>query len=169
MMVLNRWMVAAIVVGLASVAPGQSSSHPSKPKPSKPNIVQPDDGAPPDQAVKPDESAPLAQTPNYDPPPPPPPPPDPTPPVKTEAVKPEPVKQEPLRLPTRPMTPEEQELEKDSTRLLILARELKEEVEKAGIDTLSLDALRKAEEIQRLSKSLKERMRLQSQDVSTKQ
>jgi hypothetical protein len=60
------------------------------------------------------------------------------------------------------MTAEEQQLEKDSTRLLTLARELKDEVVKAGVDTLSLDALRKAEEIQRLSKDLKNRLRLQA-------
>jgi hypothetical protein len=66
------------------------------------------------------------------------------------------------------MTPEEQQLEKDSTRLLTLARELKEEVQKAGANTLSLSALRKADEIQRLSKDLKERLRLQSLGVPTK-
>jgi hypothetical protein len=36
---------------------------------------------------------------------------------------------------------------------------LKAEVEKAGSNTLSLAALRKADEIQKLSKSLKERMK----------
>ncbi len=71
-------------------------------------------------------------------------------------------KTEPPPQPLRPMTAEEQQLEKDSTRLLTLARELKDEVVKAGVDTLSLDALRKAEEIQRLSKDLKNRLRLQA-------
>jgi hypothetical protein len=74
---------------------------------------------------------------------------------KTEAPPPPPA-------PLRPMTPQEQQLEKDSTRLLSLVRELKEEVAKAGIDTLSLNALRKAEEIEKLSKSLKERLRSQA-------
>lgn len=60
------------------------------------------------------------------------------------------------------MTPQEQQLEKDSTRLLTLVRELKQEIAKAGADTLSLSALRKAEEIQKLSKDLKERLKLQA-------
>lgn len=54
------------------------------------------------------------------------------------------------------------QLEKDSTRLLALVRELKEEVSKAGMDTLSLTALRKAEEIERLTRSLKERLKSQA-------
>jgi hypothetical protein len=60
------------------------------------------------------------------------------------------------------MTAQEQQLEKDSTRLLTLVRELKDEIAKAGVDTLSLSALRKAEEIQKLSKNLKERLKLQA-------
>jgi hypothetical protein len=84
-----------------------------------------------------------------------------------ETSKAEPAKTEPPA-PMRPMTAEEQQLEKDSTRLLTLVRELKEEVAKAGANTLSLDALRKADEIQRLSKDLKERLRLQSQVMPTK-
>jgi hypothetical protein len=40
-----------------------------------------------------------------------------------------------------------------------LVKELKVEVDKAGGNTLSLAALRKADEIQRLSKSLKDRMK----------
>jgi hypothetical protein len=61
--------------------------------------------------------------------------------------------------PPPPGTPEEQQLRKDSDHLLQLVQELKAEVEKAGSNTLSLAALRKADEIQKLSKSLKERMK----------
>ena len=61
--------------------------------------------------------------------------------------------------PPPPGTPEEQELRKDSAHLLQLVQELKAEVEKAGNNTLSLAAVRKADEIQKLSKSLKERMK----------
>jgi hypothetical protein len=61
--------------------------------------------------------------------------------------------------PPPPGSPEEQQLRKDSAYLLQLVQELKAEVEKAGNDTLSLAALRKADEIQKLSKSLKERMK----------
>ena len=172
-------MVAAIVVvGLAPGAWGQSASKPATHR-AKPKVatVQPEKGAPPDQAVQQDQSAPLAQTPNYDPPPPPPRPPDPDPPppaVLPQVAEPTPfspiVPMEQLQKPppVRSMTAEEQELERDSARMLTLAKELQDEVDKAGIDTLSLSALRKAEEIQRLSKNLKERLRLQAQVMPTK-
>jgi hypothetical protein len=62
--------------------------------------------------------------------------------------------------PPPPGSPEEQELRKDSAHLLQLVQELKAEVEKAGNDTLSLAAVRKADEIQKLSKSLKEKMKV---------
>jgi hypothetical protein len=61
--------------------------------------------------------------------------------------------------PLPPGTPEEQQLRKDSAYLLQLVQELKNEIDKAGNDTLSLAAVRKADEIQKLSKSLKERMK----------
>jgi len=180
-------MVAAILaLSLVSTASGQSTTPPpahhakSKAKTaSNSNVAQPDRGAPPEQAVEPDASAPLTQTPNYDPPPPPPRPPDPDPPPPPPVAAvpaPQPTQESPVvqnvvekteapappPAPLRPMTPQEQQLEKDSTRLLALVRELKEEVAKAGIDTLSLNALRKAEEIERLSKSLKERLKSQA-------
>jgi hypothetical protein len=50
-------------------------------------------------------------------------------------------------------------MEKDTAELLRLVRELKAEVNKAGSNTLSLIAVQKANEIQRLVKSLKEQMR----------
>ncbi len=56
-------------------------------------------------------------------------------------------------------TPEEQQLQKETTRLLQLVQELKAEVAKAGSNTLSLTAVRKADEVQKLSKDLKERMK----------
>jgi hypothetical protein len=65
----------------------------------------------------------------------------------------------PQPAPPPPGTPEEQQLRKDSAYLLQLVQELKVEVEKAGANTLSLAALRKADEIQKLSKSIKERMK----------
>jgi hypothetical protein len=70
-----------------------------------------------------------------------------------------------------PATPEQakqQQLEKDSTALLQLVQELKAEVEKAGSNTLSLAALRKADEIQRLARNLKERMKDQGQAFQNK-
>ncbi len=56
-------------------------------------------------------------------------------------------------------TPEEQQLQKETTRLLQLVQELKVEVAKAGANTLSLTAVRKADEVLKLSKDLKERMK----------
>ncbi len=67
-------------------------------------------------------------------------------------------------LPSSPATPEQ----KDTAELLRLVQELKAEVEKAGSNTLSLAALRKADEIQRLVKSLKERMKEEGQGFVNK-
>jgi hypothetical protein len=60
---------------------------------------------------------------------------------------------------TAPATPEEQQLQKETTRLLQLVQELKAEVAKAGSNTLSLAAVRKADEVLKISKDLKERMK----------
>jgi hypothetical protein len=67
-----------------------------------------------------------------------------------------------------PAQAEQQQLQKDSATLLQLVQELKAEVEKAGNNTLSLAALRKADEIQRLAKNLKEKMREQGQTSQNK-
>ena len=50
-------------------------------------------------------------------------------------------------------------LQKDTDRLLKLATELKESVDKSSEHTLSLDVIKKAEEIEKLAKSVKEKMR----------
>lgn len=47
----------------------------------------------------------------------------------------------------------------DSAKLLALAQELKVEVDKSNKNTLALNVVKKAEEIEKLSKSIKERMR----------
>ncbi|MDP9052635.1 MAG: hypothetical protein M3O31_18230 [Acidobacteriota bacterium] len=47
----------------------------------------------------------------------------------------------------------------DTQKLLALAAELKEEVDKSNKDTLSLDVVRKAEEIEKLAHSVKEKMK----------
>jgi len=70
--------------------------------------------------------------------------------------------------PATPEQAEQQQLEKDSATLLRLVQELKVEVEKAGSNTLSLAALRKADEIQRLAKNLKEKMKEQGQTFQSK-
>jgi hypothetical protein len=56
-------------------------------------------------------------------------------------------------------TPKQQQLQKDTAKLLQLVRELRVDVDKAGKDQLSVAAVRKANEIQKLAKDLGERMR----------
>jgi len=47
----------------------------------------------------------------------------------------------------------------DTDRLLMLAQQLKDAVDKTNKDTLSLDVLKQAEQIERLAKSVRERMK----------
>ena len=51
------------------------------------------------------------------------------------------------------------ELRHDTDRLLALANELKQEVDQAGDQTLSLAVVKKAEEIEKLAKSVKNKMK----------
>ena len=83
-----------------------------------------------------------------------------------QATEPAQAKQPALALPAA--TPDQQQLEKDTAQLLHLVQELKVEVDKAGTDTLSLIAVRKADEIQKLAKNLKERMREREQEPGNK-
>ena len=53
----------------------------------------------------------------------------------------------------------QQQLVRDTDKLLGLAKELKEEVNKSNKDMLSIDVVKKAAEIEKLAKSVKERMR----------
>jgi hypothetical protein len=53
----------------------------------------------------------------------------------------------------------QQRLVTDTDKLLELARELKQEVDKSNKDTLSVDVVKKASEIEKLAKSVRERMR----------
>jgi hypothetical protein len=50
-------------------------------------------------------------------------------------------------------------LERDTDKLLKLATELKDNVDKTNEHTLSLDVIKKAEEIEKLAKSVKEKMK----------
>jgi hypothetical protein len=52
-----------------------------------------------------------------------------------------------------------EEMKRDSQRLLELATELKQYVDKSGENFLSLDVLRKAEEMEKLAKQIKNNMR----------
>ncbi len=64
--------------------------------------------------------------------------------------------------------PAQEQLQKDTEHLLQLVQELKVEVAKAGANTLSLAALRKADEVQKLAKNLKEKMKERGQVSQSK-
>lgn len=53
----------------------------------------------------------------------------------------------------------QQQLVKDTNQLLALATELKTDVDKTNKDVLSIDVIKKAEEIEKLAKSVKDRMK----------
>jgi hypothetical protein len=53
----------------------------------------------------------------------------------------------------------QQSLQKDTTQLLQLATELKQYVDKSNENTLSLDVIKKAEEIEKLAHRVKDKMR----------
>ena len=53
----------------------------------------------------------------------------------------------------------QKELVGDTEKLLALANELKADVDKSNKDTLSLDVIRKADEIEKLAHSVKEKMK----------
>ncbi len=51
------------------------------------------------------------------------------------------------------------EMQRDTDKLFELAGQLKQEVDAAGQDTLSVDVIKKAESIEKLAKSVKQRMK----------
>ena len=55
----------------------------------------------------------------------------------------------------------QQDLKRDTDKLLDLATELKKYVDKSNENVLSLEVLRKAEEIEKLAKSVKDKMKAQ--------
>ena len=61
---------------------------------------------------------------------------------------------------TKRMNKDRQEsLKKDTDRLFQLATELKQSVDKSNENVMSLDVIRKAEEIEKLAKQVKEKMK----------
>jgi len=50
-------------------------------------------------------------------------------------------------------------IKRDTDKLLELATELKDNVDKSSENTLSMDVVKKAEEIEKLAKSVKEKMK----------
>jgi hypothetical protein len=53
----------------------------------------------------------------------------------------------------------QKKLEDDTAKLLSLATELKEQVDKTNKDIMSVDVIKKAEEIEKLAKDVKDRMK----------
>ncbi len=53
----------------------------------------------------------------------------------------------------------QENIKKDTEKLLELATELKQYVDKTDENTLSLDVIKKADEIEKLAKSVKEKMK----------
>ena len=51
------------------------------------------------------------------------------------------------------------QLRRDTEKLVALTAELKQHVDKAGANILSMDVIKKAEEIQKLAKSVQDKMR----------
>jgi hypothetical protein len=51
------------------------------------------------------------------------------------------------------------DLKRDTEKLFKLATELKESVDKSSASTLSLDVIKKAEEIEKLARSVKDKMK----------
>jgi hypothetical protein len=56
-------------------------------------------------------------------------------------------------------TKRQQDIKKDTDKLLELATELKQEVDKSNENTLSLDVIKKAEAIEKLAHTVKEKMK----------
>jgi len=53
----------------------------------------------------------------------------------------------------------QEDIKKDAEKLLELATELKQSVDKTSENTLSLDVIKKADQIEKLAKSVKEKMK----------
>jgi len=64
----------------------------------------------------------------------------------------------PAAQPAPPLDPVQAKLLADTAKLVKLTQELKAEIAKGNKDTLSLAVIKKSEEVEKLAKSLKERM-----------
>ena len=155
---LPPWDSAQPAPPIRPPSPEDSAPDPDAGPPIRLEDATPDATQDASGPVPPADSAPPAkpaQQPEATPPPP--------PALPQEAARPAPPadpapEEEAATLP--PSTdPAQRRMEKDTAELLRLSRELKAEVNKAGSNTLSVAAVQKADEIQRLVKSLKEQMK----------
>jgi hypothetical protein len=96
-------------------------------------------------------------------------PPEPRPPAPVDSAAPtrQPIQ---VKQPEPPLSsdPEERQLQIDTSHLLQLTEDLKTELDKAGSNTLSVTAVRKADEVLKLAKELKERMKDRGQVLPSK-
>jgi len=80
-----------------------------------------------------------------------------------EAHEGQPATKSPANPPTVPQvqqTPQHKALADDTAKLLILANELKAELDKSTKDTLSLGVIKKAEEVEKLAHKVRDEMRV---------
>jgi hypothetical protein len=153
-----------------SAQPPPSRQSPAPEDPAEPpggsDPTPPADSAPPPDAAQPAPPAASAQQPAAQLPPPA------DPPQQQEAARPappaDPVQPKPAATLPPSTDPAQRQMEKDTAQLLQLVEELKVEVNRAGSNTLSVIAVRKADEIQRLVKSLKDQMKERGQIVVSK-
>jgi hypothetical protein len=192
MMLLERW-VLAVAVGMCLLstagAPGQSQASPdsqntqqtqqSQNQNQDKNNADTDDAEPaefhppaeigqPAVPSPPVESHPAPNPPVVAPAPPQAESPPPAgPPAQVVPVQ---VVPQPAPPPDPPLStdPVERQLQIDTAHLLQLTQQLKAELDKAGNNTLSLAALRKVDEVQKLAKELKERMKDREQVIQSK-
>jgi|SRR5271163_2752057 len=75
---------------------------------------------------------------------------------KTEQAPPPAASPAPVQ-PAPPLDPAQAQLAADTEKLLKLSQELKDEVAKTNKDTLSIAVIKKADEVEKLARSLKER------------
>lgn len=67
--------------------------------------------------------------------------------------------------PTTSQTPQQKQLAEDTAKLLILANELKAELDKSSKDTLSLSVIKKAEQVEKLAHKVRDEMKGQSANL----
>jgi outer membrane biosynthesis protein TonB len=157
-------------LALTAGAPGQSQAPPSSQNTQQNQQDQNTDDAEPAEFHPPAEiGQPAAPSPAVEshPSPAPAPPLEPRPPAPVESAAPA---SPPVKQPEPPLSsdPEERQLQIDTSHLLQLTEELKTELDKAGSNTLSLTAVRKADEVLKLAKALKERMKDRGQVIQSK-
>jgi len=173
MMLRQRWAVAVALgmcLALTAGAPGQSQAPPNSQN-TQQNNQDTDDAEPAEFHPPAEIGQPAAPSPAVEshPAPAPAPPLEPRPPAQVESPAPasQPIQ---VKQPEPPLSsdPEERQLQIDTSHLLQLTEELKTELDKAGSNTLSLTAVRKADEVLKLAKALKERMKDRGQVMQSK-